>query len=166
MINGFIYKITSNLTDRVYIGSTTKRPEERLRQHLNTYNCYLSGNYPYTTSFELIALGPVNIDIIQSITVDTKEQLHDHEALLIREEPNAVNRNIPNRTKVQYYQENREEIKIQKAQYRQENREQINAGANEKFKCQICSGKYTRAHKSQHLRSQKHRNAVGLQQHE
>jgi hypothetical protein len=164
-MKGIIYRITSTFTDSVYIGSTTKRPEERLRQHLYNYNYYLSGNYPYVTSFELIALGPVDIDIIQIITVDTKEQLHDREALLIREEPNAVNRNIPNRTIVQYRQDNREEIKIQRAQYRQDNREQINARANEKFQCQICGGKYLRANKSNHLRTNKHLAEVALQPH-
>jgi hypothetical protein len=163
MFNGFIYRISSNLTERVYIGSTTQSVEERLQKHRADYNRYLKGTYHYVTSFELIKLTHYEINIIQTVEVNSKKELRELEAIAIRGEANVVNKFIPNRTKAQYRQEYKEEIKIYQsqyyqdnreriAQYRQDNREQI----TEQFNCKFCSGRYTKTNKSIHYKTNKH----------
>ena len=61
---GSIYKITSDKTDKIYIGSTTQLLTVRLQQHFQSYHSYTTGNSnSYISSFEIIKLGG-NIQII------------------------------------------------------------------------------------------------------
>ena len=53
--NGKIYKIVSNQTDKIYIGSTAcPRLCTRLAQHKSNYNQWKRGKYCKMTSFEII----------------------------------------------------------------------------------------------------------------
>jgi hypothetical protein len=52
---GRVYKITSEQTELVYIGSTIKSLEERLRRYYCMYKLYLNGNSRVNcSSFELV----------------------------------------------------------------------------------------------------------------
>ena len=51
---GKIYKIVCNVTDKFYVGSTTKPLEIRLSEHETKYDSYLKDKYHYITSFETI----------------------------------------------------------------------------------------------------------------
>ena len=47
-----IYKISSALGDKIYIGSTTKQLDQRLTSHKYNYNAWKSGTYnKYVSSF-------------------------------------------------------------------------------------------------------------------
>ena len=64
-MKGYIYKITLNSTDRIYIGSTQKSLQTRLSQHESKYNIYLSGETNYLSSFEILRLGDFDIELIE-----------------------------------------------------------------------------------------------------
>jgi hypothetical protein len=57
----------------------------------------------------------------------------------------------------EYREKNKERTKEYDKEYREQNKDKINERQNKKFDCD-CGGKYTYAHKSQHLKSKKHQN--------
>ena len=77
--------------------------------------------------------------------------MHNIEAEYIRNNE-CINKCIPNRTKKQYHQDNRDKIK----QHYQDNRDKILAQKNQRHKC-LCGCSYTYSHRALHLRTAKHR---------
>ena len=96
-----IYKLTSEFTNRVYLGSTTKTLTKRLQGHKDNLKQWKNGKQRYTTSFALFELGPVNIELIENYPCDTKEELEARERYHIKNEPNALNQRQPGRTKAE-----------------------------------------------------------------
>lgn len=143
--NGKIYKIVSDHSDKMYIGSTCSYLSKRLYEHKCDYNRFKEGNYPRITSFELIELGDIDIVLIENYPCKDKNELHARERYWIElNREIAVNRNIPTRTRNeyahQYYKENKEklqdyqkhytlahheEIKIKKGEYYNNNKETL-----------------------------------------
>lgn len=80
---GCIYKIFSNKTDKIYIGSTTKLLITRLQNHLQSYNSYVNGkSNNYISSFEIIKYGgDIQIELLESVLYNKK----DKKELLTRE---------------------------------------------------------------------------------
>ena len=124
--NGRIYKIISDETNKIYIGSTTQPLSKRLSVHKAHYKQYLEGRYHKVSSFDLISLGPVQIILIEACPCNSKEELEARERHYINENKNiVVNKVHPTRTVKEYYLENKEDkLKYQK-EYRQENKEKI-----------------------------------------
>ena len=60
-----IYKICSNLTDNIYIGSTTQSLSQRLSEHVRRCNHYIKIDNNYISSFEIIKLGDYYITLIE-----------------------------------------------------------------------------------------------------
>ena len=54
-----------------------------------------------------------------------------------------------------YYEDNKDKILEKKKQYRIDNKDKINEKKKEKFTCE-CGSKYTKCHKSRHLKTKKH----------
>lgn len=76
---GSIYKIYSDKTDKIYIGSTTKLLNTRLSQHLHYYNSYINGTHNhYLSSFDILKHhGNIQIELLESTLYNT----HKHELL-------------------------------------------------------------------------------------
>ena len=162
--NGRIYKIVSDETDKIYIGSTTQPLSKRLSVHKALYKQYLAGNSNNVTSFDLIALGPVQIILVESFPCNNREELEKRECYYINEFKNiVVNRVHPTRTMKEYRQYNKEKIRQQDKQYHIDNKEQIHEYKNKPNLCG-CGGNYTTANKSIHLKSIKHQNYLKEQQ--
>mgnify|MGYP003649723126 CR=1 FL=1 len=90
---GFIYKLTSVHTDKVYIGSSNN-VEKRLGEHLSNYKNYKVGKYHYISAFDLFELGNVDIVILEEINYDKIELLYEHERFHLNNNI-CVNRNSP-----------------------------------------------------------------------
>jgi len=117
---GRIYKIISDSTDKIYVGSTYTNLAQRLAQHRAQYKQYINEKAEYMTSFELIKNGNCNIVLIESFDCNSREQLRAREAYWIKElKDQIVNKCIPNRTSLDYYYDNKEKV----AQYYQDNKE-------------------------------------------
>ena len=119
-----IYKIVCNITGLIYIGSTLQTLNQRLQEHKRDYRRYLNGKRYYITSFKIIENDNYDIILLEDFPCERKEQLHARERYFI-ENTECVNMNIPTRTKKEYHEENKEQIKEQRKQYREENKEQI-----------------------------------------
>lgn len=130
-----IYTIRSHQTDDIYIGSTTQLLCRRFADHKNNYTRYLAGRYNNVTSFKIVKYEDCYIELLEAFPCETKAELCKREGELIRLHK-CVNKYIAGRTKLEYYQTNKEQI-------------------NEKHLCE-CGGKYTTTHKSSHIKTLKH----------
>lgn len=147
-----IYKISSELTELKYVGSTKKKIGERLKQHIKNYKKNLKGKYQYVTSFEIIKEGNFKIELLEECE---EEHRYIRERYWIENTENVVNKVIPGRTDAEYYQDNKEKINKRCSNYRENNKDKI----CEKIDCP-CGGRYTHQNKSHHLKSDIHKNFV------
>ena len=81
---GYIYKISSTNTDKVYVGSTFKKDiTERFKEHCKPSK--------YITSIEVIKLGGAIIELIDTCECISKTDLEAVEKQWILKTPNTVN---------------------------------------------------------------------------
>jgi hypothetical protein len=178
---GKIYKIKSQNTDKIYIGSTCEPAlSRRLAQHCNDYRNWKNGKHSYVSSFEILEAGDYDIILLEAVPCDSKDALHARENWYIEQNRAiAVNRHkAPTgltyaEYHAQYYADNREEIAQKRAQYyadnrdkiaqyRAENREILNQWKKQKHAC-ACGGAYTNSTKARHLKTVKHQRFIAAQ---
>jgi hypothetical protein len=101
-----IYKIISNGTDDIYIGSTTETLSRRLAGHTRSYKTYLGGKGNNVSSFNILKYGDAKIILIEECPCDSKEQLLAREQYYI-DNTDCVNkyRAINLLTKKEYHKE-------------------------------------------------------------
>ncbi|MBS1736174.1 MAG: hypothetical protein JSS98_06140 [Bacteroidetes bacterium] len=109
---GKIYKLVSINTNKIYIGSTYSSLELRLIKHINNFRCRNNGKgQSNTTSFELLLLGDVEIQLLEEFDCQSLKQLHSRERYWIEQNKNiVVNKIIPTRTQKEYKELNKEKI--------------------------------------------------------
>ena len=122
---GKIYKIVSNITDDVYIGSTCNTINRRLTNHIQLYKSFKKGIRKNScSSFQIIENGEYDIVLIEDFPCDRKEQLHARERYYI-ENIKCINKVIPGRTNKQYREDNKDIISEKTKIYREANKEKI-----------------------------------------
>lgn len=165
--NGKIYKLICNQTGLTYYGSTTQPLYKRKHHHKLSF---IYGSK--IKSAAIIEKNDYDIVLVEECPCDNKEQLHKRERFYI-ENNECVNKQIPLRTKKEYYQDNKQNFKnyyqankdekIEKSkQYYELNREKILEKHKEKLICE-CGSNYTKSNKIQHLKTNKHKNFKNLQ---
>jgi len=164
-----IYKITSPSTDNIYIGSTNRSGINRFDEHLYNYKRYQQGKGNYCTSYEILKHNDCNIDLcVMGVDSTMMKQLERYFIEKYKKEGIAVNKNIPNRTPKEYYEDNKDIILKHNKEYFQINRESIRQyykkdmtkeRLNKKFNCQ-CGGHYTYVNKYTHLKSKRHQKSL------
>lgn len=130
---GKVYKITSDQTDQVYVGSTCGPLSQRMAVHRSNIRAHAAGKTNYTTSFAIVQYDDAVITLIEDCPCENKEQLHRRERFHIEATPNCVNRYIPGRTDAERRQANWAEIAVKKAEWYDDNREQIAAKKAEHY---------------------------------
>lgn len=108
---GKIYTLRSPSTDKIYIGSTTQTLAKRKAEHkLKKHN-------------EISQLDDFYIELLENFKCENKEELNKREGELIRANDKCVNKRIAGRSKAEYRNENKDNIKAYKKAYRNENKE-------------------------------------------
>jgi predicted GIY-YIG superfamily endonuclease len=165
-MKGFVYKITSQSTDKIYIGSTTKTLKRRLRNHYTDIKRNRS-----STSRLILCYNDVVIECIEEVEFENKKELRDRERYHIEKNGDkCVNKAIPNRTMKEYYDDNAVEIIKRQKIYTTKNSDKIkayrkqyaiinSAKLKEQFICE-CGGKYVRKGRPRHLKTKKHQNYI------
>ena len=107
--NGKIYKIESDLGDLIYIGSTTKYYlSQRMERHRFDYvrRCTYRPQLNITAHqlFDKYGIDNCRIVLLESVKCESKDELTAREAYYIKNNK-CVNKNVPNRTKKEYYNE-------------------------------------------------------------
>jgi hypothetical protein len=151
--NGKIYKITSPSTDKIYIGSTTKKLDERLRKHKYDYKGFLNKKHHNVTSFEIIKYDDAKIELVKSVFCSNKKELEQKEGIYITLYRDiVVNKCVAGRSIKEYRKANKDKITEIAKEYYETNKDKIRA----KSVC-VCGGKYTYDHKARHVKSSKHK---------
>lgn len=123
--NAKIYKIVSNITNDVYIGSTCSPLSQRLSEHRRKYTQYLNGKFHYMTSFKVLETNDYCIVLIEDYPCERKENLHARERSFIQGCNNCVNTIIPMRTRKEYYEQNKQRCAEQRKEYYELNKAEV-----------------------------------------
>ena len=187
--NYFVYKLFNPDYPEFYVGST-KDMKARKRNHKTDCNNPNGPRYNFKVYEYIRSNGGYdswNYEILEHIrnSINVVE-LRNVERKYIEELKPSLNIDIPNRTKKEWRQDNKEQILEYNKQYRQNNKEQIKENykqyyennrehfkqyyennresiaekRNQKFNCIVCGGKYTKKHKTTHFKSRKHQNFI------
>lgn len=102
-----IYKIIDNTNNDIYIGITKQKLlSKRLSQHKERMNCMSS---------KIIKNGDYKIELIEETDDKTRERYWI-------ENTDCINKQIPGRTKQEYYNDNRERLSQYKRNWKQNHR--------------------------------------------
>ena len=108
--NAKIYKIYSPSKNIVYYGSTCENYlSRRLQHHLSDYKRYKNGKKNYTTSYAVLECEDYKIELVEEVSCNNVEQLRERERYYILNNE-CINKKVPNRTKKEYYQDNKDKI--------------------------------------------------------
>jgi Uri superfamily endonuclease len=102
--------LKSNLTNKVYIGSTCSTLSSRLNRHLNHYKRFLKKKSKYLTAIQILENNDYKIVLIEEYPCNSINELKAREQFYILS-IDCVNKNIQNRSKQQYYIDNKEKYK-------------------------------------------------------
>ena len=125
--NGKIYKLVSNQTDDVYIGSTCLKLCSRMAKHRCDYKHFKEGKKHFVSSFDIMKFDDAKILLVEDFPCDRREQLLKREGEIIKNTQNCINRCVAGRTKKDRAIEFKEEIKQYMDQYRLQNKETLSA---------------------------------------
>uniref|UniRef100_UPI00404B8C07 GIY-YIG nuclease family protein n=1 Tax=Flavobacterium sp. TaxID=239 RepID=UPI00404B8C07 len=117
---GKIYKIYNTINDDIYVGSTTVKLCERMRQH--RYHNRASMNYLLYKTFREYGVENFFIELIEKCPCNDKDELRKAEGNYIRLLKPSLNKRIEGRNKTEYYQDNRDIIAQKMKEYRENNR--------------------------------------------
>jgi hypothetical protein len=124
MNKGYVYKIFDNTNNNVYYGSTKQGLSKRLSKHRGDYKFYLNGNGHFMTSYKILENGDYTISLVEEVKYNDKIELTARERFYI-ESNECVNKVIPNRTRKQWREDNKDKLKEQIKEWRETNKEQI-----------------------------------------
>ena len=160
---GKIYKLISNNTDDIYIGSTIQKLCDRKAKHKYDYKRYLRNECNYTKAFEIIKYDDCIIELILSYPCENRKELERKEGEFIKK-TKCNNTYIAGRTskELNYYKYHNNEkyklniIRINKKSY-EKRKEQIAEKRKIKIKCK-CGSEYRKSDKARHEKTKKHLN--------
>ena len=146
--NAKIYKIVDNTSDLIYIGSTYKTLNSRLKKHEYNFKSFKAGKCSFITSFKILENNDYKIELLKLFPCQNKQELNIAEGIEIKQAKtnglNIVNKNISGQT-----------VKESQAQYYKNNRIKI----NEKLNC-VCGGNFSKCNKLRHENSKKHQEYI------
>lgn len=154
--NGKIYKITNDIDDDTYIGSTTSTLTKRWSNHkAKSKIC----NTPIYTKMREMGIEHFCISLIENFPCSNKTELERREGYFIRLCGN-INRQIQGRTTEERRIENCDIIKLQRKAYYEKNRNYIIEKQNQYYtnNKDICNTKkkeHYEEHKSERINKQK-----------
>ena len=151
-----IYKLTSQQTPKIYIGSTKLTLNTRFILHKTKYK----NQVKYITANELLQYPDCKIELIEECDLN-KNDLRKKEGEYIKF-LDCVNSNIAGRDAKQYYKDNLAKFQEVNKKFRQDNKNYFTEyyqnnkeNYNKKIDCD-CSGSYCFFTKSNHFKTKKH----------
>ena len=128
---GKIYKLVSDQTDEIYIGSTSEHYlSRRLIKHRYDFRRWYETRPDYITSFKLLKYEDCKIILIENYPCNDKYELEARERYHI-ENNVCVNKQFPGRTSREYYEANQEYIKSRVREYTHNHKEEISVKQKE-----------------------------------
>jgi hypothetical protein len=149
MITGRIYKLISDETDDIYIGSTTQTLKERENDHKRDYKSYSEGKQHYIPSYRIVKYRDMKIELLFEGEFESIKDMHKLESEYIKNTANCINRYTIKRIDTEYNKE-----------YYEKNKNKIREQKNIKIICNICGVEHMHNNRTRHYRSQKHQSAI------
>lgn len=143
MRKGVIYMIICNKTLDIYIGSTFKTIEERLKNHVYAYNAYSKQCGKYCSSYDIIKNGDYRILELYSMEIDNDMSVLRKKEGEFQNRIKCVNKNRAGRTRQEYLCTFKDKIREK---------------AKEKTCCTVCNISYPKNNHWNHIQSKKHLN--------
>ena len=120
---GKIYKLCSSSCDEVYIGSTTQKLCQRLREHQKDFENWCETNEKFLSSYEILSYNNASIQLLEKYSCSSSKELNRREGEWIRMTDKCVNRYIAGRTHKEYVQDNFDRVQMRKAEWTRNNAE-------------------------------------------
>lgn len=175
-MRGKIYKMISEHTEEIYVGSTSQKLlSQRMNKHRQDYKGYLAGLLPYMTSFDIMKHDDATLILLESLECKDRDELRAREQYWIDQlKENTVNKlkayrseeefkKQHNEAQKRYYEKNKEELKEKHKdyykQYREENKEKLYAKRSVVIECE-CGLNTTKLHKHRHEQTQRHKDLM------
>ena len=172
--NSKIYKLISNKTELIYIGSTYDKLCKRKQNHISKYKYYLKHNKHYVSSCELLKLGDVDIILIENYSCNNRDELRARERHHIELNKNiCVNIERPyisDEEKKEYFEkyriDNNDILKENQKNIYNNNKDKIlekhklHYEKMEKVKCDVCNIEFKKKWKIQHEKTKSHINKL------
>ena len=153
---GKIYKIYNTINDDIYVGSTTLKLCERMRNHRSCIKNETKKTRPLYKAFIEHGVEHFYIELIEKCPCNDIDELRKKEGEYIRLLKPSLNKQIAGRTKNEYREDNREYLREYEKQNRENNKEYIKAYKATKIKCE-CGCDVTINHLARHKTSDKHK---------
>ncbi len=159
---GKIYKITNNLNDDVYIGSTCETLSRRFNNHKNKSNNNLNKS-PFHSSMNEIGYERFSIQLIEDYPCEDQYQLRQREAFFMRQ-IGTMNKFIPfvteserieRKKKYNQTEKRKEKHKEESKLFYQANKDKILEKEKEKVFCE-CGCEVRKKEIARHKRTKKH----------
>lgn len=124
-----IYKLVSNQTNSIYVGSTTQTLALRIAGHRREYKKWMNdNNHHYLYSYKILEYDDADIILIENFECNNKDELHARERHHIELNKDIItNHNIPHHTQKEYKEEHKELYKKIRDDYYKNNKENHNA---------------------------------------
>jgi hypothetical protein len=157
--NGKIYKISSS-TEYIYIGSTIKSIQDRLKAHKIHFNSYKNGKNHYITSFEIIQYDDCQIELLENYPTENNEILRLREDYYIKLYPNAINKYGAYQTKEERKKYQNQYCHDYNKKYFELNKDKINEKRKLKITCDKCGVTFRKSDNARHNKTINHLNYV------
>ena len=152
---GKIYKIADIGYNKCYIGSTCEELCRRMSHHRAKFKRFLNGSEEtHTRSYDIFneyGVENCKIELIEYYKCDTLQELRKREGEIIKN-TECINKNVAGRTRKEYYEDNKDNIKEMINEYLEKNKEKITQKRKEYYETnrdKICEHKkeYYQNHK-------------------
>ena len=120
--NGKIYCIRNNITDDIYVGSTTQPLSKRMAKHRQDSRREIKMHRPFYLKVNELGIDNFYIELIENYPCESLEQLRKREGHYIRK-MGTLNQQIAGRTCKELLEQNKEKVKEYFKEYSKEYRE-------------------------------------------
>ena len=161
--NSVIYKLccTDPTVEEVYVGSTTNF-RKRKNQHKECCTNVNSKKHAYPVYNYIRENGGwENWDMVQvaEVIAKDKRELHATERQYVERLGATLNRQVPTKTRKQYYDDHKNEIIDRVKKYYQDHKAERRAYLDSVMECE-CGLTSTRSHFARHKRTQRHKDRM------
>jgi hypothetical protein len=158
--DGKLYKLTNDIDDVEYVGSTCRSLDLRRRGHEK--DSRNETERPVYAYLNWIGWEYVNIVLLEDFPCKNKKQLQKRERYWIEKLKPDLNAVIPTRTDQEYRADTKEHKKQYNKEYLEKNKARLKIQEKAKITCE-CGQTTTYKHKARHYRTAKHQVFLKLQ---
>ena len=120
---GKIYKLWNEIDDRIYIGSTCQTLAQRMGEHRRCINKTRDKNFKLYQYMTEVGVDNFKIELLEECECENNDQVRKREGECIREHKPALNTRIEDRTRGEYYQDHRNEIRTRAREWWENNKD-------------------------------------------